>query len=98
MMRTILTTLGVLIGPVAGFFGSYPVFHAIYYEGCMTGFDVLAKMLTVGAPLGAVTFGGFGFWIGSRFDKKAKQRQCARGTGALIESEPSSGGEQRTDQ
>ena len=75
MMRVILTTLGVLIGPFAGFFGSYPVFHAIYYKGCMTGFDVLAKMLTVGAPLGAVTFGVLGFWLGYRLDKRVKQRQ-----------------------
>jgi hypothetical protein len=75
MMRTILTVLGVLIGPVAGFFGSYPVFHAIYYKGCMSDLDVLAKMLTVGAPLGAVTFAGLGFWVGYRLDKKAKQRQ-----------------------
>ncbi len=73
MMRAILAVLGVLIGPVAGFFGSYPVFHAVYYEGCMTGFDVLGKMLTVGAPLGAVTFAGLGFWVGYRIDKKAKQ-------------------------
>ena len=74
-MRTILTTLGVLIGPVAGFFGSYPIFHAIYYEGCMTGLDVLVRMITVGAPLGAITFAVFGFWLGYRLDKKAKQRQ-----------------------
>lgn len=74
-MRTILTVLGVLIGSVVGFFGSYPVFHAIYYKGCMTELDVLAKMLTVGAPLGTVTFAGFGFWLGCRLDKKAKQRQ-----------------------
>ena len=73
MMRAILTVLGILIGPVAGFFGSGPVFHAIYYKGCMTGFDVLDKMLTVGAPLGAVTFAGLGFWVGYRIDKKAKQ-------------------------
>jgi hypothetical protein len=65
MMRTILTVLGVLIGPVA----AYPVFHAIYYEGCMTEFVVWAKMLTVGAPLGAVTFAGLGFWVGCWLDK-----------------------------
>ena len=74
-MRAILTVLGVLIGPVAGFFGSYPVFHAIYYKGCMTGFTVLHKSLTVGAPLGAVTFAVIGFWLGYRLDKKVKQRQ-----------------------
>ncbi len=75
MMRAILTTLGFLIGPFAGFYGSYPVFHAIYYKGCMTGLAVLGMSLTVGAPLGAVTFGVIGFWVGYRFDKKSKQRQ-----------------------
>jgi hypothetical protein len=85
MMRAILTTLGVLIGPVAGFFGSGPVFHAIYYKGCMTGFTVLNKALTIGAPLGAVTFAGLGFWLGYRLDKKAKQRQLDEGDAELEE-------------
>ena len=78
-MRAILTVLGVLIGPVAGFFGSYPIFHAIYYNGCMTELDVLAKMLTVGAPLGAITFAGFGFWLGYRLDRKARPRRPDQG-------------------
>jgi uncharacterized protein YneF (UPF0154 family) len=75
MMRAILTVLGLLIGPFAGFYGSYPVFHAIYYKGCMTGFTVLIASLMIGAPLGAVVFAVVGFWLGYRLDKRAKQRQ-----------------------
>ena len=64
-MKILLTALGgILIGPVVGFFGSGPVFHAIYYKGCMTGLTVLNKGLTVGAPIGAVTFAVIGFWLG----------------------------------
>ena len=79
MMKIVLTTLGgCVIGSVVGLFGSARLFHAIYYEGCMTGLTVSNKSLKIGAPIGAVTFAGFGFWLGYRLDKKAKRQLPAR--------------------
>ena len=76
MMRTILTSLGcVLIGPFTGYFVTYWLYSISTHNDCMWRLAALGLSLTVGAPLGAVTFAVIGFWLGYRLDKKVKQRQ-----------------------
>ena len=75
MMRAILTTLGVLIGTVAELFGMWHVYCHGRTPIMDAGLEAFFLSLFIGAPIGAVTFGVIGFWLGYRLDKKAKQRQ-----------------------
>ena len=76
MMRAILTVLGVLIGPVAGFFGMYLSELAVPDGECgvVAGPLAFVRSVFIGVPVGAVTFGVIGLWLGSRLDKKAKHQ------------------------
>lgn len=76
MMKTVLTILGgILIGPVAGYYVMYWLSYLNHHGDCMWRFGAHFGGLLMGAPIGAITFGGFGFWLGYRLDKKLKQRQ-----------------------
>ena len=90
MMRTILTSLGcILIGPFTGYFVTYWLYSIGSHNDCMWRFAAFGLSLTVGAPLGAVTFAVIGFWVGYRLDTKAKLRlshqeesgsECSKGS------------------
>ena len=75
MMRAIFSCLGViLIGPVTGFFGTYFLYSLGTQNDCMWKLAALGLSLTIGASLGAVTFGVIGFCVGYRLDKQGKQQ------------------------
>ena len=75
MMRTILTSLGcILIGPFTGYFVTYWLYSIGSHNDCMWRLAAFGLLLTVGAPLGSITFAVIGFWLGYRLDKKAKQQ------------------------
>ena len=87
MMKTVLACLGgILIGPFAGFYMAYGLSYLTHHGDCMWRFGAFFGSLFTGAPLGAVTFAGLGFWLGYRIDKKkAKQRQSDDEEGPNIE-------------
>jgi hypothetical protein len=85
-MKTILTVLGVLIGPILGYFTAYCLFFVVERGSCMDKFVANAAGWVFGVPIGAVTFGIIGFWLGSRLDKKAKQLQLDDGGNSELEA------------
>jgi hypothetical protein len=65
MMRIITTLGGMLFGPVAGFFGTFWVCSLFRPKGdCMWKLDALGYSFVIGVPVGLLTCGGIGFWIG----------------------------------
>ena len=76
-MKTTLTTLaGLLIGPFIGFFVTHFLFYirSLSHPDCMWRLGALGMGVTVGAPIGLITFGVIGFWVGRLLDKQTKQR------------------------
>ena len=87
MMKTVLTIVGgILIGPVAGYYVTYWLSYMQHHNDCMWRFGAHFGGLLFGAPVGAVTFAGLGFWLGYRLDKKAKQRQLDDGGTSELEA------------
>ena len=80
MMRTILAVLGaILIGPVTGYYVTYWLSYLNHRSDCMWRFGAHFGALLIGAPLGAVTFAGLGFWLGYRLDRKARPKLSDEG-------------------
>jgi uncharacterized C2H2 Zn-finger protein len=46
----------------------------------MWKFEALAWSLFLGVPVGLLTFGVIGFWVGNRLDKRAKSRLSDEGS------------------
>ena len=76
MTKIILTTIGgMVIGSVTGYYVVYWLAYLDRSGDCMWRLMAWIRGLSLGAPLGAITFGLIGFGIGYLLDKMAKQRQ-----------------------
>ena len=74
MMKTFATLAGILIGPFVGYFVTYWLSYVQNHNNCMWRFGAHFGGLLMGAPIGLVTFGVIGFWVGYLLDRKAKSR------------------------
>ncbi len=75
-MKILLTILGALIGPFAGFFGMLWLTTTFPDRGnSMWIFEAIGQSFLVGIPLGTITFCLLGLWLGSYLDNKAKGGQ-----------------------
>ncbi len=78
-----LTIVGLVIGPFAGFFGKYSLFYirSLFRADCMWRLEAAGVSLFIGAPLGLVTFGLIGRWAGKLLDEwdlLESQREAAK--------------------
>ena len=79
-MKVFATLADILIGPLVGYFLTYWLTYLNHHNDCMWRFGAHFGGLLIGAPIGLLTFGVIGFWVGYRLDKGAKARPSEEGT------------------
>ena len=71
-MKIALAIIGALIGPFAGFFGTWYVYTYGRAVGMDAGLEAFFFSLFAGAPLGLITFCLIGLWLGRLLEPVAK--------------------------
>jgi MFS family permease len=75
-MKIVLTAVGgILIGPFAGFFGTYWLCSLNAHHDCMWRFGAFFASVLIGGPVGMLALGLTGFCVGYWLDKRAKRRR-----------------------
>ena len=79
-MKIVLTAVGgMLIGPFAGYHGMYWLSSLGSHHDCWWRTGAFVGSIFFGVPIGVVTFGLIGFWVGYLLDKRAKRRRSNEG-------------------